>query len=52
MNDYSCGLCREEYYCVIPNPVNGGALRICKTHYDYVEGIKNAVLTGLIKVAP
>jgi hypothetical protein len=51
MNEYNCALCKEEYYCVISNPINGGRLQICKTHYDYVERLRNDVLTALIMVA-
>lgn len=48
-SDYTCAICDEEYAYVIPNPINRGELLICKSHYEFLESVKNSILTQLIQ---
>lgn len=49
MSNYTCGICSEPYGYVIANPINHGEMQICKTHYDFLESVKNSILIQLIK---
>jgi hypothetical protein len=49
MSNHTCAICGAPYGYVIADPTKYGEILICKPHYDFLESVKNSILTELLK---
>ena len=45
-----CGICGNKDWAVcIPNTVQGGEIRLCQWHWDYLQTAQNRALKNLME---
>jgi hypothetical protein len=44
-----CGICGQEWAVRIANTVQGGAIELCKSHWEYMQEAERQALAALLE---
>jgi hypothetical protein len=49
MSTLICGICGEDWAVCIRNTVQGGEIKLCKSHWEYLQEAQTQALATLLE---